>query len=168
MKTLSEFQNEKLRIVQPSLFKRTFELRSENELLSTLSYPKFFSRNAIVEGNLTGNFEFYFPNFWKSQVEVRPIGNELAIAKYYNKIFSLSEVIELQRGERVILKSFAFRNRKEIQSETGETLIVFNFGVSVKFRVSLEIAKKSDLIDKYPWLIMLVVYLSDQHKKSKS
>lgn len=168
MKTLSEFQNEKLQIVQPSLFKRIFELRSENELLSTLSYPKFFSRNAIAEGNLTGNFEFYFPSFWKSQVEVRPIGNELAIAKYYNKLFSLSEVIELPKGEKVILKSFAFRQRKEIQSETGETLVVFNFAVSFKFRVDIEIAKKSEPIDKYPWLIMFVIYLTDQHKKSKS
>ena len=168
MKKLSEYQNEKLQVVQLSFFKRIFELRCDSELLSTLSYPKFFSRNAIAEGNLTGSFEFYFPSFWKSEIEIRPKDYEQPVAKYTGKVFSLTEIIELPKGEKVLLKSFAFRQKKEIQSENGETLLSFNYAISFKFRIDIEIVKKTELIDKYPWLIMLVIYIGDQHKKSKS
>jgi len=167
MKKLSEYQGEKLQVVQPSFFKRIFELRSDTELLSKLSYPKFFGRNAVTEGNLTGIFEFYFPSFWKSEIEIRPKDYQQPIAKYSGRIFSLTEIIELPKGEKVLLKSFALRQKKEIQSDSGETLVAFNYAISFKFRIDIEIVKKSDLIDKYPWLIMLVIYIADQHKKSK-
>ncbi|PJA96555.1 MAG: hypothetical protein CO129_05880 [Ignavibacteriales bacterium CG_4_9_14_3_um_filter_34_10] len=168
MKKLSEYQNEKLQVVQLSFFKRIFELRCDSELLSTLSYPKFFSRTAVTEGNLTCSFEFYFPSFWKSEIEIRPKDYEQPVAKYTGKVFSLTEIIELPKGEKVLLKSFAFRQKKEIQSENGETLLAFNYAISFKFRIDIEIVKKTELIDKYPWLIMLVIYIGDQHKKSKS
>ncbi|GAB4151383.1 MAG: hypothetical protein Fur0015_14770 [Ignavibacteriales bacterium] len=168
MKTLSEYQNEKLQIVQPSFFKRIFELRSEDELLSTLSYPNFWNRNSIVEGGLTGSWEFYFPSLWKSEIHIRPKGNEIPIAKYTEKVFSLSEIIELPKAEKILFRSFAFKPKKELQTENGETLVTFHFRFSMKYRIDIEINKKSELLDKYPWLIMLAVYIIDQHKRSKS
>lgn len=168
MKKLSEYPNEKLLIVQPALFKRNFELRSQTELLTTLSYPSFWSRGCLVEGDLTGSWEFYFPSFWKPVIEIRAKGSELPIAKYTRKLFSLSQSIELPNGEKVILRSFAFKPKKEIQTEAGEILLTFNFIFSLKYRMKVVIAKKSELLDKYPWLIMLVFFIISQQRKNRS
>lgn len=168
MKKLSEYQNKNLQIIQPSIFKKVFELRSENELLATLSYPSFLKRKAFAKGNLIGSWEFYFPSIWKAEINIRPKGYEIPIAKLKSKVFSLRKLIELPNAEKIVCQSFLIKQKKELKTESGETLVTFKFRLSFKLRIDIEINRASELLDKYPWLIMIIVYIIDQHKKSMS
>jgi len=168
MKTISDYIEKNLQIIQPSFFKRVYELRSNDELLATMYYPKMFGRDAIVEGVLTGKWEFYFPKFFSRNVSVRQAGYEIPVAEFINKVFSNKEFIELPNGQRVILKSFAFKAKKEIQTEAEETLVELKFLFSMKFKVEVIINKKSELIDQYPWLILLAIYIELQAKRRQS
>lgn len=63
MKKFSEYLGEDLKIFQKSIWKRDFELRSGEELIARLFYPKFFSDLAELKiGN--EEYEFYRPKFF--------------------------------------------------------------------------------------------------------
>lgn len=168
MKNLLDYFGKKLEIIQPSFFRREFEFRSGEELLAKMYTPKFFSRTAVIEGDLTGNWEFYFPKFFSFNIEVRKSGYELPIATYHSNIFSMREIIELPNGHKLIYRSYHFKSTREILNENDEILIKLNFRFSLKFKVDVFIFKKSELIDKYPWLPLLAVYIELQSKRRKS
>jgi hypothetical protein len=50
MKLLSHYLGEQLQIMQPSIWKRVYELRTHESVLLTMSYPKWFSNLAVVTG----------------------------------------------------------------------------------------------------------------------
>ena len=69
MKTISDYYGKTLRFVQPSIWKRAFELKDGERVIGTLTYPKFFSTRA--EANIFDmKWEFYEPKWWKRLIEI--------------------------------------------------------------------------------------------------
>lgn len=166
MKLLSDYFGKELKMIQPKITKRIFELRSDEEVLATMQYPKMFSTNAVVEGPLTGNWEFYNPKFLSDGIEVRPLNNEMPVANFKGKVFSLKEVISLPQGEKIIFKSYSFKFKKELQDENGNILVVIRYRFSFKNIVFVDIVRKSETIDRNPWIILLALYIDNQRKKN--
>ena len=70
-------------LIQPSIWKRAFELRDGNEIIGTLTYPKFFSVKA--DANIFDTkWEFYEPKWWRNLIEIREAGRELANSQSSN------------------------------------------------------------------------------------
>lgn len=168
MKTLSDYFGVDLKVIQPSFFKGVFEMRSGRELVAIMSHPKFFSRHALVEGDLTGSWEFYFPKFFSLNVAIRQLGYEIPIAEYHNRFISNKEFIYLPNRQKLILKSFLLKTKKIIQTEAEENLVEIIFKHSIKLKADIIINKKSELLDKYPWLILLVIYIENQRRQRKT
>jgi len=163
MKNLSGLAGEILFIHQPSIWKNFYELKNGDEVLGTIRAPRVFSFAMLFKmGN--SEWEIYRPSFWKSEVAVRQAGYEMPYATYKQKAFKKSGVVELFKGERFIIEYKLFKGGYNIQNTSGEYLVTFTEKVSFKDRTEFQIEKKSELLDKYPWVVALAWYISQQKK----
>ena len=166
MKTLSDYIGQTLKFVEPAMLKQICELRVGDETIAKIRSPKLFSSLMVVEGSF-GNWEIYRPNFWKSLVAIRESGYELPIATYEGKFFSGKGTVNLPQGERLYVVFHAFKKFYEIQNSYGERIVLFTPRFSWGGeKTDIVIEKRSTLLDKYPWVIMLVRYLALQRKRS--
>lgn len=166
MKELSEYIGQTLKFVESSILKQNCELKAGEEVLAKIRSPKFLSSLMAIDGSF-GKWEFYKPSFWKSTVAIRGAGNELPIATFDKKAFSRKGTVNLPKGERLYIIFYAFKKHFEIQNSYGERIVLF----TPKFswggeKTDIAIERKSTILDKYPWVIMLVWYLAEQRKRS--
>jgi hypothetical protein len=167
MKTLSDFFGKTLMFIQPSIWKRAFELRDGNEIIGTLTYPKFFSVKADANIFAT-KWEFYEPKWWKNLIEIREAGRELPIASLKPSTFKKKEKLELPHGESVFVCSSFFRTTFEIQDRYEKRIVVFNNKIRMKLKIEIQIEKRSEILDKYPWILLFVVYIELNKKRQRS
>ncbi len=163
MKNLSYYYGKQLELIQPSVWKTYYELKSKNEIIGTIKKIKKFGFQLEIS-MFNKKWIFYRPSFWRSEIAVRESSYTLPYAKYKGGKFSQHGMIELPRGERIKIIFKAFKKDYEIQDSSGQVLI--KLVDKVKFRTTVEIfiEKRSELIDKYPWIIVLAWYSSAQRR----
>ena len=165
MRSLSNYIGEELLMIQPSFFKREFELHSSAGLLAKMYYPKFFSLTVIVDG-FDEKFELFRQSFWKSEIGIRKFGNELPLASLTSNFFRTKGRIVLQNGKAVNLKFGVFKKLCEVYSENEELLIEIKNRFSLKDKNVVSIHKSSSLIDENPWIIMMIWYFLIENRKN--
>lgn len=159
MKSLSEYMNEPLSIVKPSFFKENIELKSREVILARMHFPKLFSSTAIIEG-FDGKWEFRQTSIWKNKYEIFQHGYSLSFAQYQSKTLKKSGILSLPRGIKLIFQFKIFKELNSILEENGETLLtIANKGFFNK-KIIVSLAKKSTLLDEYPWLILFLWYVA--------
>jgi hypothetical protein len=163
MKNLSSFYGKQLVFTQPSVWKTYYELRCDNDVIGTVK--KISSFGFRMEINIfKDKWTFYRPSFWRSEIAIRQSGYTLPYAKYKGGKFKQPGTIELPKGGRIKIVFKAFRKDFEIQDSSGQVLI--KFVDKAKFRTLIEISviKRSELVDKYPWMIVMAWYISAVRK----
>ena len=155
MKTISQYSSDQLQLVQPSIWKRAYELRTPDTVLCTMFYPKLFISLVGVEG-FGEKWEFYKPSIWKRGFEMRKQGNQLPLAKYVSDTWGRGGVFELPQGERLnhIIKTW--KGYDELHDENRQRLVLFKRKSLFKCAINVFLEHQSPLLDKYPWLIMAV------------
>ena len=167
MKRFSDYIGSELLIFQKSILKREFELRAGDELIARLYYPKFFSDLAEVTLQ-EETYEFYRPKFFSRDVDVRKKGHQNPIAQFKNNFWGSKGVLELPRGIRVNMKFGVFRKQAEIYLGENDLVVTMLSRFSFKERSEVIIEKRSDVLDEYPWVIMLAFYLSQLRKRNSA
>ena len=164
MKKISDYIGSDLKILQKSIWRRDFELKSGDELIARLFYPKFFSDS--TELNIQNeSYEFYRPKLFSWVVDIRKKGYQNPIASFKNNFWGSKGVLELPRGLRLNLKFGFFKKQAEIYLGENELLISILGCFSLKVRSEVIIEKRSEIIDEYPWIIMLGFQLSQLRKR---
>lgn len=158
MKTLFEYTTGEMHIVQPSMWKRQYELRTADTVLMTLSYPRLFSTRALIEG-FGETWEVSKPSIWKSNLEIRRKGNELPFAKFSAEKWGRGGVFELPRGERIVYTFGMWKGTNELFSQNKIRLISLHRTSIWKSAVTVAYEKQSERIDENPWVIMAVYYV---------
>ena len=174
MKLFSDYIGKNFRIVQPSIFKRIFELRTDDELLLTMHYPKTFSSLAEVEG-FDGKWKIKKASVWRSTLQVFQKDNDLPFATYRGSFWGREAIIELPKGEKLNCKYNLWKSLFQISSCSDGLLISIKTGISAKIRLlkgtkaEVVIEKKSELLNIYPWVVMLVWYniLESNHRATQ-
>jgi hypothetical protein len=167
MKSLSDYIGHELLIFQKSIWKREFELRSADELIAKLFYPKFFSH--LAEVALQGEtYEFYRPKFFSRDVDIRKKGYQNPISQFKNNFWGSKGVLQLPRGIRVNMKFGVFRKQAEIYLGENDLVVSIISRFSFKERSEIIIEKRSDVLDEYPWIIMFAFYLSQLRKRNSA
>jgi hypothetical protein len=167
MKKLSDYIGSELKIFQKSIWKRDYELRSGEELIARLYYPKFFSDlTELFIGK--EEFEFYRPRFFSRDVDIRKKGYQNAIASFKNNFLGSKGVIELPRGIKLNFKFGFFKKQAEIYLGESDLLVTILNRFSFKEKSQVVIEKRSEIIDDYPWIIMLAFYLSQLRKRNSA
>ena len=167
MKKLSDYSGSELKIFQKSIWKRDYELRSGEELIARLYYPKFFSDlTELSIGNEA--YEFYRPRFFSRDVDVRKKGYQNPTASFKNNLWGSKGVLELPRGIRVNFKFGFFRKQAEIYLGENDLLVTILNRFSFKVKSQVVIEKRSEIIDDYPWIILLGFYLAQLMKRNSA
>lgn len=167
MKTLSDYFGNTLNFTQPSIGKRSFELRDDKEVIGTLSYPKFFSVRAEVK--IFGRkWEFYEPKWWKQLIEIREIGKELPIASYKSPAFKKQGKLELPQGESVLLYSNFLSTTYEIRDKNESRLVLFKSKFGFRTKIEIQIEKRSEVLEKHPWILLLIIYVEINRSRRRS
>ncbi|HKJ80948.1 MAG TPA: hypothetical protein VJ954_02905 [Ignavibacteriaceae bacterium] len=165
MKKLSELAGETLLIHQPSVWKSYYELKHDDELLGTINSKGFFGINKIFKMG-KDEWEIYRTGFWRSEIGIRQAGYELPYATYKRDGFKLQGTVKCYRGEQMIIDSKILNGEFSVKTLSGEFLAILKNKASLKEKTEIQIEQKSELLDKYPWVIILAWYLSLQRKKA--
>ncbi len=165
MKKLSNYIGSGLKIFQKSIWKREFELRSGDELIAQMIYPRFFSHLAevIIQNE---SYEFYRPKFFTRNVDVRKKDYQNPFAYFKSNFFRSKGELELPRGTKLIMKFGLFRKQADIYLGENNLLISLLSKFSFKERSKVLIEKRSEIIDEHPWIIMLCFYLAQLRKRN--
>jgi len=167
MERLSNLVSETLTFNQPSIMKREFELVSPRDVLARMYFPKLFSNSVIIEG-FDGKWEIKQPSIWRREYGVYKHGYHMPFARYVSNFWRTKGTIELPKGVRLNCKSGRLKKPFEVYSSIDELLMVYVNKFSLKGRTTVTIEKRSELIDKYPWIIMLGWYVILQNRRGRA
>lgn len=155
MKLFSHYKTEKIQLVQPSIWKRIYRLQTEDTVLLTMTYPKLFSSRAVVEG-FGETWEFSKPKWWRSNLDIKRKQDQLPFAKFIVGKWGKGGMFELPNGERVEYVYEIWKNKNELFSQQKIKLISLQRESLFKTALNVTIDHESELLDKNPWIIMIV------------
>jgi len=165
MKKLSELAGETLFIHQPSVWKSYYELKYGEELLGAIQGKGIFGTTMIFKmGN--DEWEIYRTGFWKSEIGIKQAGYELPYATYKRDGFKSRGTVKCYKGEQMIIESKILKGGFSVKTLSGEYLVRLKDKLSLREKTEIQIEQKSELLDKYPWVIVLAWYLSLQRKRA--
>lgn len=157
MTTLSKYKYEPLRLVQPSIWKRVYQLMAGDEVLMTMRYAKWYSSDAIVEG-FGETWEVNKPSIWRSNVEIKKKDYQLPFAKFTIGSWGRGGLFELPNGERIEYVFSIWKSINELYSQQKVKLLSLKRESIWKTALIVTIEHESKLLDENPWIIMVVYY----------
>jgi hypothetical protein len=165
MKTLSEYAGENIKFYQPSFFKRLHELKAGEELVGSIQQKGFFGMRWDVM-ILNKNWEMIRPSIWKRTVEIRQAGYEMPFANFVRERIRDKGTVTLPMGAKLKIVPHLFRGFTEITDENDECLVKIVSKIALRDKAEVLIEKKSELIDKYPWVIILayIITIEQRHQ----
>jgi hypothetical protein len=167
MYLLTKYIGQTLMFYQPSIIKREFELRSSEEVLAKMVFPKLFSTSVIIEG-FDGKWEIKQPSIWRAEFGIYKYGYQMPFAKYISNFWKTKGTIELPKGGRLNCKSGKIRKPLGVFSSSGELILLYENKLSIKGRTAVRIEKRVELLDQYPWIVMLGWYVVLLNKRGRS
>lgn len=170
MKLMSEYLGESIFITQTSLFKRNYEIRVNEEFIGSIQQKGFFGMTWEVS-ILNKKWEVYKPSFWRSALSIREAGYEIPIANYTRDGLRSRGTLALPMGENLKIVPHLFKGFCEIKNEQDDCLAkIIPKKISMKDKAEVMIIKKSELLDKYPWIIILayIITVEQRHQAAHS
>jgi len=167
MYLLSNFVGETLTFNQPSRLKREFELVSSKGVLATMVFPSLFSTRVETEG-FEGKWEIKQLSIWGREHGIYKLGYHLPFAKYVSNFWRTKGTIELPKGARLNYKAGHLQKPFDVFSSKGKLLLSYSNKFSLKGRTMVTINERSELIDNYPWIVMLGWYVVLMNRRGRA
>lgn len=165
MKSLSEFLGQPLEIVTPSCFKSEYNLVANGTIICTLKSINFWCTRFEMDW-FGKKWEVYSASAWKGITEIKELDKEFPIASYEGNGLKHSGRFSLPQGETLNLVFNLWKSFYELQNERGEVIIRYNNKSFFSSTIVVTMYKKSDLIDKYPFLIMMPFLISTKRNQA--
>ncbi len=137
------------------MWKRIYQLRADDTVLLTMTHPKFFSSLVVVEG-FGETWEFRKPQWWRSNLEIKRKNDQLPFAKFIVGKWGKGGMVELPNGERIEYVYEIWKNKNDLFAQQKVKLVSVQREALFKSSLNITIEKESELIDKNPWVIMVV------------
>jgi hypothetical protein len=169
MKAFLEYFGQRIWFTQPSVFKRFHELRAGEELIGTIQQRGFFGmRWEIAIQNK--NWEIYKPSFWRTVLEIREAGYEMPFANFRRDRFKSKGTLMLPKGECLKIAPHLFKGYCEITNEQDESIVRIKLKAAFGDKADVLLEKKSEMVDKYPWILMLayIIAIEQKHQAAHS
>lgn len=163
-KKLSDYLGKSLILTQPKFWGRDYQLKCEEQILAIISYPKWYSSDFEVSWDKNKWF-IYHPSMWRSKIEIKEVDKQLPFASYQKVRFKSDGILDLLMGQKLKLHFKYFRGSYEVQNSAGECIVLIKDKCSLKDKTEFYIQQRSELLDKYPWVILLAWYVSAQRKR---
>jgi hypothetical protein len=163
-KKLSDYFGKTLLLTQLKFLGRDYELKCGDETIACISHPKWYSSNFEITWNENKWF-IYHPSIWRNAVEIKEVNKELPLASYNKTRFKMEGLVNLPMGQQLKISFKMYRGSYEVQNISGECLVLIKDKFSWKDKTEFYIQKRSELLDKYPWVILLAWHTSAQRKR---
>lgn len=167
MKKLSDYIGTDLIISQKSVWKREIEFHSEEELIAKLTYPKFYSDRAELKID-NEIYEFFRPKFFTRDVDIRKKGYQMPLAHLTPNFWGNKGVLELPRGVKINMKFGMLKKVAELYEGESDLIVTIFSRFSFKEKSQVVIERRSEILDDYPWIIMLAFYFSQLRKRNSA
>lgn len=167
MKRTSDYIGLELFIFQKSIWKREFEIKYENELIGFLRYPKIFSDLAEIEMH-DSKLEFYRTSIFSRNVDIRKKGYQNPFAHFKSNFWGNKGILELPRGIRLQMKFGLMKKIAEVFYNERDLLFTIYSKLSLKEKSKIVIEQRSEIIDDYPWILILAFYLAQLRKRNSA
>jgi hypothetical protein len=162
-KLLSDYIGQTLILVQPKFFSRDYLLKEDEKMVASIHHPKWYGSNFIIEWG-ERKLEVYRPSIWKSIIEIKECGRQLPFASYTRTGWKSEGAFNLPMGQKLKLVFRPFKGAYEIQNIGGECLVLIKDKFSFKDKTEFYVQKPSELINKYPWAILVAWHISSERK----
>jgi hypothetical protein len=158
MKTLSQYKNDDLRLEQPSVWTRVYHLYGGNEVLCTMSHPTFFGTAMVIEG-FGQTWEFDRPRFWRPALEIKRKGQHLPFATFTPGKWGKGGTFAMPNGEKIQYIQSIWTSVNELHSDQHVRLLSLKRIAWWKRPLKVVIEHESDILDRNPWIVMVVYHL---------
>ncbi len=161
MKNISDYIGHELEIVNKNFFKSFFDLIAEGIPILSLRNTDFWGNHHEISG-YDKVWEITKPSIWKGTLEVKEKNSSIAVATFGSSTFGNKGTITLPRGEKLLIITHVWKSTYELQNELGTSLVLFKNKKWYSSTINVSIEKKAEVLDKYPFLIMLVFFTALQ------
>ena len=165
MINLTDYIGHELEIVNKNFFKSYFDLNAEGIPILSLRNTDFWGNHHEITG-YGKVWEISKPSIWRSTLEVKEKNSATILATFESTTFRNKGTITLPRGEKLLIVTHIWKSSYELQNELGTTLVLFKNKKWYSSTINLTIEKKSEVLDKYPFIIMLVFFTALQRQNA--
>jgi hypothetical protein len=166
MKSLNETVDKNLSWIQPKALNLLYELRTEDELFGTLTFPKTFGSLAKAE-TADGKWTLKRVGYFNTRITIRKFGQENDIAVFKPNIMATTGIVHFANENSYQWSTSNFWNTKfEFKDKNGTAVVMFNSGINeprlkdwFKTQARVEILDDKHNIEELATLIMLGWYL---------
>lgn len=155
---------QELMLVQPSLWKREFHLRSGDTVLMTMRYPRWFSSAFVIEGD-GATWDVRKTSFWRTALEIKRKENHLPFATFEPEGWMGSGVFKLPNGLRVGYRHNPWKQLNELFDVHGVRLAAFKRASLWKRSLTVTIDGAGGVLTEQPWILMTVYHLILQRRQ---
>lgn len=166
MSRLASFVGIPLRVLQPSIWKKQYELRSEDQLIGTLRFPRIFRQEAVGECE-EGRWILRERGLFKRTIHVRLPEKGKPIASLELAHFSLTNKLKLPQYRMLRLTRNFLKTAYRLTTSMNAEVCSLELKLMPKHTGTVVIDQKGEEYEELPWLVFLVWFISiiDQNRK---
>ena len=157
MKSIESMVGRELQWVQPSIFKREYELRAGDIVVAKLGWVKFLGMTVKAE-SADGCWMFDQKGVWKSELTVRKCDQDEPLLSMKEERFKRTQKIELSEDRHVTLKSNFWRTTFSLETETREPLVIVRKHGFFSTKFDVELRRRGTSLQELPWLLLFMWY----------
>jgi hypothetical protein len=158
MQKIATVIDRELKWEQPSAFKQLYELRTNDGLVATLTFPNSFRCNATGQ-SADGCWDFHREGPLHSRILIRPCGSSDHMAMFQKSWWKSCGTLELPDARAFRTASNLWASRYSFLDKSGEPIIELkNCGVLHR-AATLTIARRALDIPELPMMVILAWYL---------
>ncbi len=165
MKNLNEYIGQELEIVNTNFFKSNYDFKVGDTIIYSLrSLSNWGNKYEVNGANKT--WEFFKQSVWSNNLLIKEKGTDSIIAEIKGSVFKSNSIINLPRGEKLNVVMNVWKSTFELQNEFGTALVSFKNKKWYSSNLIVTIQTKSEVLDKYPFVIMLAFLMVLQKRHS--
>lgn len=149
-----------LACVQPSIFKRMYQLRDGKNVVVTLWFPKWYSATGVLEssGQL---WELRRISVWKGNIGIFRRDEEMPYATFSPNILGRQGTLELPNGERLQFVTSMWHRTFSWFDDSEAAVIQLAGANSMIRRGHVAMSERgAALMKKYPWLPIVLWWIA--------
>ncbi|MBI4429297.1 MAG: hypothetical protein HY562_09285 [Ignavibacteriales bacterium] len=158
MRIIASMIGRELQWIQPSIFRRQYELRAGDIVVAKLEWVKFFAMKARAE-SADGRWLFDKTGIWKPTTAVRIPEEEAPLITFTEKWLGKKQSIVLPGGETLTMQSDLFCWKSSLFTHTGEPLLIIKRHGLFSRLYDVDLRRRGTSYPEFPWLVLLSWYL---------
>lgn len=166
---LQSYAGAPLSVLQPSIWKQTYELRSGEQVLATMTFTKFLGSEVRMECD-QGSWIISQSGIWRPKVIVREAENGITVAEIPVHFLKQEFTFNLRDRsyETVTLRRNFWASTFTMTGRAGRELLSLKQKFFSFTTATITVGPRAKEYDELPWLMFLLWYFWQSTNRSKA